>query len=276
MLRQTKTRLFSPGPSTKCAWDRINIVRNASRPSALHMIDFLFSDFFELHGDRLCGDDSAVVTGLAYFRGTPVTVIAQERGSTIKERQARNYAMMHPEGYRKARRLAMQAERFSRPVICIVDTPGAYPGIGAEERGQAEAIAQCLLFFSAVKTPVVSIVLGQGGSGGALALGTADRVFMLENATYSVISPEGFASICWKDASKAQEASEVMKLTAEDLAELHAVDEVIPEAAGGLHCDPEYSYQITSDLLKEALEDLMGKTAEDLVAERQRKLRYVI
>ena len=276
MLMQQKKMPFNTERTEVKAWEKISIVRNASRPSAMHLIDNLFDDFMELHGDRLYRDDNALIGGLAFFNDVPVTVIAQERGRNLKEQQMRNYAMVHPEGYRKVKRLALQAERFMRPVICIVDTPGAYPGIGAEERGQAEAIAQCLLMFSSLKTPVVSIIMGQGGSGGALALGTADKVFMFENATYSVISPEGFASICWKDASKAQEASEIMRITAEDLIELGIIDEIIPEVSGGLHCDPEYSYEILRERIVWALDVLLQMTPESLVAVRKHKLRHVI
>jgi acetyl-CoA carboxylase carboxyl transferase subunit alpha len=276
MLTQKEAMPFDPPKMESAPWEKVLLVRNSSRPSAMHLIRYLFDDFMELHGDRLYGDDKALVGGIAKFNGIPVTVIAQERDQSLKDRLMRNFAMMHPEGYRKAKRLAAQAERFKRPVICIVDTPGAYPGIGAEERGQAEAIAQCLLMFSALKTPVISIVIGQGNSGGALALATADKVFMFENAIFAVISPEGFASICWHDPSRAQEASEVMKMTAEDMAELGIVDEIIPEAKGGLHCDPEYSYRILRDSLTSALDDLLKEKLEDLTAERLNRLRYSI
>jgi acetyl-CoA carboxylase carboxyl transferase subunit alpha len=240
------------------------------------LVEYLFHDFIELHGDRTYGDDKALIGGIGFLDDIPVTVIAQERGSTVEERQARNHAMLHPEGYRKAKRLALQAERFHRPVVCVVDTPGAYPGIGAEERGQAEAIAQCLLCFSALKTPVISIIMGQGGSGGALALSTADRLLMFENATFSVISPEGFASIYWKDASRAKEAAEIMKMTARDIAAFGVVDAIIPEHAGGLQCDPEYSFAITRERLTWMLMDLLQQPPETLVENRRHKLRHTI
>ena len=256
-------------------WGKVSISRNASRPSAALLIENLFDSFMELHGDRLYGDDKALLGGIAYFNGVPVTVIAQERGRNLKEQRMRNYAMMHPEGYRKAMRLAMQAERFARPVISIVDTPGAYPGIGAEERGQAEAIAKCLALFSSLKTPVISVIMGQGGSGGALALSIADSVFMFENATYSVISPEGFASIYWKDAFRAREASKIMKITAEDLSQMGVVDEIIPEAAGGLHNDPNYSYRILQKRMVQVLESLRAETPKNLILKRGHKLRRV-
>ena len=275
MLNKEKTVWFSAGAGAT-PWEKICIVRDSTRPSAMHLIDHVFDQFVELHGDRFYGDDKALVGGIAYFRGVPVTVIAQERGRELGERQMRNYAMMHPEGYRKAKRLAIQAERFSRPVICLVDTPGAYPGVGAEQRGQAESIAQCLLTFSSLRTPVITVILGQGGSGGALALSVADMIFMFENATYSVISPEGFASICWKDATRAREASEIMRITAEDLADLGVVDEIIPEAPGGLHRNPEYSYAILRKRIAWALETLQNEPLDDLIAQRRLKLRQAI
>jgi len=238
------------------------------------MIEYILSDFTELHGDRVFGDDKALVGGIGILDGIPVTVIAQERGRNQKEHRERNNAMPHPEGYRKAKRLAGQAERFRRPILCVVDTPGAYPGIGAEERGQAEAIAQCLLFFSAVYTPVITVVLGQGGSGGALALCMADRILMLENATFSVISPEGFASIYWKDPRRAREASEIMKMTAHELLKLGVVDEIIPEHDGGLHNDRDYTFALLKTALKCALKELMSVPVERLVEERYCKLRH--
>ena len=273
---QEKIKQYEPLSKGARAWEKVEIVRNSKRPSSSELIDFLFDDFFELHGDRLCGDDKAVIGGVGFFEGIPVTVIAQERGRNTKERQMRNFAMPHPEGYRKAMRLAQQAERFSRPLICLVDTPGAYPGIEAEERGQAEAIAQCLKCFSSLKTPVISVVLGQGGSGGALALSTADKILMFENAIFSVISPEGFASICWKDSSRAKEASEIMKITAKDLYGLGIIDEIIPEAECGLQEDPVYSFEILREKLTDILADLMDKTPERLVQERISRIRNII
>lgn len=256
------------------AWNKVTIVRNTSRPSALQLLEYLLTDFMELHGDKAFSDDKALVGGIGIFNGIPITVISQERGRTPKEQRERNYAMLHPEGYRKAKRLAAQAEKFHRPILCIVDTPGAYPGIGAEERGQAESIAQCLLFFSTVKTPVISVILGQGGSGGALALSTADRILMLENATFSVISPEGFASIYWKDPLRAREAAEIMKLTANELVDMGVVDEIIPEVANGLHNDANYSFELLKFKLKDMLMELMSVPVEKLVAERRSKLRH--
>ena len=213
----------------KTAWDRVQISRKKGRPTAEDYIHSLFTDFMELHGDRLYKDDAAVIGGIAYFHGVPVTVIAQAKGKTTKENVRRNFAMPSPDGYRKACRLMKQAEKFCRPVICLVDTPGAFCGLEAEERGQGEAIARNLFELSALKIPVLSIVIGEGGSGGALALAVADEVWMLENAVYSILSPEGFASILWKDSSRANEAAEVMKLTAQDLKELGMIEKIIFE-----------------------------------------------
>lgn len=211
------------------AWNRVKTARMAERPTALGLINCIFKHFYELHGDRLYADDGAVVGGLAFFGNTPVTVIGQQKGKNIKENKIRNFGMPYPEGYRKALRLMKQAEKFGRPIICLVDTPGAYPGIGAEERGQGEAIAKNLAEMSDLKVPVLSIVIGEGGSGGALAMAVANEVWMLENSIYSVLSPEGFASILWKDSKRAGEAAQVMKITADDLYKLGIIEKVIPE-----------------------------------------------
>ena len=213
----------------KSAWERVTQSRRKDRPTGQDYIDILFDDFVELHGDRYYKDDRAVIGGIAYFQGKPVTVIAQAKGKTTKENLERNFAMPSPEGYRKALRLMKQAEKFGRPVICFVDTPGAFCGMEAEERGQGEAIARNLYEMSGLKVPVLSVVIGEGGSGGALALAVADEVWMLENSIYSVLSPEGFASILWKDSKRANEAAEVMKLTAEDLKRLGIIEQVIAE-----------------------------------------------
>lgn len=220
-----------PGRSSEelNAWDRVQISRKKNRPVGTDYIDALFEDFMEFHGDRYFKDDHAIVGGIAHFHGMPVTVIAQAKGRTTKENLDRNFAMPSPDGYRKALRLMKQAEKFGRPVICFVDTPGAFCGLEAEERGQGEAIARNLYELSGLKVPVLSVVIGEGGSGGALAMAVADEVWMLENAIYSVLSPEGFASILWKDSKRAAEAAEVMKLTADDLKRLGIVEQVIPE-----------------------------------------------
>ena len=211
------------------AWDRVLLSRQNDRPVGTDYIELLFTDFRELHGDRQFGDDGAIVGGIAMFHGRPVTVIVQEKGKTTKENIARGFGMPKPEGYRKALRLMKQAEKFHRPVFCIVDTPGAFCGMEAEERGQGEAIARNLWELSSLKTPLLTVVTGEGGSGGALAMAVADEVWMLENATYSILSPEGFASILWKDASKADEAAKAMKLTAGDVLKSGVIERVIPE-----------------------------------------------
>ncbi len=211
------------------AWDRVQIARSAARPTSLDFISAIFNKFMELHGDRVSRDDGAIVAGLASIDDITVTVIGQQKGRTIKQNMKRNYGMPNPSGYRKALRLMKQAEKFGRPIICFIDTPGAFCGIEAEERGQGEAIARNLYEMSGIKVPILSVVIGEGGSGGALALGVANEVWMLENATYSVLSPEGFASILWKDSKRANEAAEVMKITAADLKELSIVERIIAE-----------------------------------------------
>ena len=211
------------------AWERVQRARAANRPTSMSYIREIFTDFMELHGDRCYGDDGAVVGGIAYFGGRPVTVIGQQKGRTTKENITRNFGMPSPEGYRKALRLMKQAEKFNRPVICFVDTPGAFCGIEAEERGQGEAIARNLFEMSDMTVPILSIVIGEGGSGGALALAVGNEVWMLENATYTILSPEGFASILWKDAKLAPEAAKAMKVTARELQELHIIEKVIAE-----------------------------------------------
>ena len=232
------------------AWERVQISRKKDRPVGTDYIDALFTDFMELHGDRYFKDDHAIVGGIAYFHGIPVTVIAQAKGKTTKENLDRNFSMPSPDGYRKALRLMKQAEKFSRPVICFVDTPGAFCGLEAEERGQGEAIARNLFELSGLRVPVLSVVIGEGGSGGALAMAVADEVWMLENAVYSVLSPEGFASILWKDSKRASEAAEVMKLTAGDLKRLGIIEQVIPEPEG-----------FTDENMEGVCEDLDGRIA---------------
>ncbi len=213
------------------AWERVQTARSDKRPTTLDFISGIFNRFLELHGDRASGDDGAIVAGLAKIDSISVTVIGQQKGRNIKQNAKRNYGMANPDGYRKALRLMKQAEKFNRPIICFIDTPGAYCGIKAEEMGQGEAIARNLYEMSGIKVPILSIVIGEGGSGGALALGVANEVWMLENATYSILSPEGFASILWKDSKKAKDAAEVMKITAKDLKELDIIERIIPEVA---------------------------------------------
>jgi acetyl-CoA carboxylase carboxyl transferase subunit alpha len=216
-------------PAELTAWERVEIARGTNRPTSLDFISCIFNKFTELHGDRQGKDDGAVISGIAVIDGEYVTVIGLQKGRNLKENARRNYGMANPSGYRKALRLMKQAEKFNRPVICFVDTPGAYPGMEAEERGQGEAIARNLFEMSGLKVPVLSIIIGEGGSGGALALAVANEVWMMENAIYSILSPEGFASILWKDSRKAAEAAEVMKITAKDLFELHIIERIIPE-----------------------------------------------
>src|SRR3954462_14443764 len=219
-------------------WDRVQIARHPSRPTTLDYISQLFTDFFECHGDRTFGDDAAIVGGIAKFNGVPVTVIGHQRGKDTKEKIRRNFGMPHPEGYRKALRLMKQAEKFNRPIICFIDTKGAYPGKAAEERGQSEAIAKNLFEMAGFTVPIICVVIGEGGSGGALALGVGNHMHMLENSTYSVISPEGAASILWKDSSLAKQMAEAMKITAPHLKEMGIIDEIIPEVLGGAHRNP--------------------------------------
>lgn len=258
--------------STNAAWAKVRLARHPKRPTAVTLIRRLFPDFLELHGDRLFSDDPAIVGGLATFGGRPITVIAHEKGTNTDEKIHRNFGMPHPEGYRKALRLMRQAEKFRRPIVSIVDTPGAYPGIGAEERGIAQAIAMNLREMMRLSVPVVVIVLGEGGSGGALGIGVGDRIAMFENATYSILSPEGFAAILYKDAEQAPQAAALMKLTAADLYGLGTIDEVMPEGEG-LHVDPETGYVACEGFLARALATLSGIAPDVLLHQRYDKFR---
>lgn len=261
--------------SNLSAWDRVYLARHADRPKAQDYLPLLFDNFYELHGDRGVRDDKALIGGIAYFKGIPVTVLAQAKGKTTKENIERNFGMMNPEGYRKALRLAKQAEKFGRPIINIVDTSGAFPGKEAEERGQAEAIAQCLYTFSALEVPIISIVISEGGSGGALALSVGDRIAMLENAIYSILSPEGFASILWKDESRAQEAAEVMKLTSYDLLSKKIIDAIIKEPFGGAQQCIEYVAENLETYIEEELAVLMKMKTKDMLEKRYTKFRQI-
>ncbi|HDX9578955.1 acetyl-CoA carboxylase carboxyl transferase subunit alpha [Bacillus cytotoxicus] len=252
-------------------WDRVQIARHAERPTTLDYIELLFTDFFECHGDRLFGDDAAIVGGIAKYNGMPVTIIGHQRGKDTKENIRRNFGMPHPEGYRKALRLMKQAEKFNRPIICFIDTKGAYPGKAAEERGQSEAIARNLFEMAGLTVPVICIVIGEGGSGGALGLGVGNYVHMLENSTYSVITPEGAAAILWKDASKSKEAAEAMKITAANLKELGVIDEIIPEARGGAHRNVVKQAEYINLILQKTFEQLKGVSNEQLVENRYKK-----
>lgn len=257
------------------AWEKVELARMLGRPTALDYIERISDDFIELHGDRYFADDAAIVGGIGFIDNTPVTIVAQQKGRNTKENITRNFAMPHPEGYRKSLRLMKQAEKFKRPVICFVDTPGAFCGIGAEERGQGEAIANNLLEMMMLKVPIISIFIGEGGSGGALALGVADRIYMLENSIYSILSPEGFASILWKDSTKAKEASEVMKLTAQDLKGFSVIDEIIQEPEGGVHTDVDKMAQDIKNVIVKDLEDLKNKSIDEILDNRYNKFRIM-
>lgn len=256
-------------------WDRVQVARHAERPTTLDYIAHIFEDFIELHGDRTFRDDAAIVGGIASFNGQPITIIGHQRGKTTKENIRRNFGMPHPEGYRKALRLMKQAEKFNRPIICLIDTKGAYPGKAAEERGQSEAIARNLFEMAGLRVPVISIVIGEGGSGGALALGVANKILMLENATYSVISPEGAASILWKDATYAQQAAEAMKITAPDLKDLKIIDDIIPEVAGGAHKDVLAQANFMKQALELHLNELTKLTLDELIENRYTKFKNI-
>jgi len=254
-------------------WQRTLIARHQDRPGAIDYISGLLRDFTELHGDRLYGDDPAILGGIGWLDQRPVMVIGHHKGKSVKERVQRNFGMPHPEGYRKALRLMQMAEQFRHPVITFIDTPGAYPGVGAEERGQSEAIARNLLVMSRLRAPIIVVVIGEGGSGGALALGVGDRVLMLEHAVYSVISTEGCAAILWNDSAKAKEAAEAMKMTAPDLLRLGVIDEIISEPLGGAHRDPMKMVESMKQAVLQQVEKLDGMRLDDIVEQRYRKFR---
>ncbi|WP_137788669.1 acetyl-CoA carboxylase carboxyl transferase subunit alpha [Bacillus sp. E(2018)] len=256
-------------------WDRVQIARHAERPTTLDYIHYLFTDFIELHGDRLFGDDEAIVGGVAFYKDLPITIIGHQRGKDTKENLRRNFGMPHPEGYRKALRLMKQAEKFNRPIICFIDTKGAYPGKAAEERGQSEAIARNLVEMAGLTVPVICVVIGEGGSGGALALGVGNYVHMLENSTYSVISPEGAAAILWKDASMAKKAAESMRITAPDLKELGIIDEIIEEVKGGAHKDAKHQAKLIDQVLETSLDSLLSMSQEELINQRYEKYKKI-
>jgi acetyl-CoA carboxylase carboxyl transferase subunit alpha len=252
-------------------WQRSQLARHPKRPYTLDYLERICERFEEIHGDRGFGDDPAIVGGLGWIDGNPVMVIGQEKGRDTKQKILRNFGMPKPEGYRKALRLMKFAEKFRRPVLCLIDTMGAYPGIEAEERGQAEAIARNLLEMAKLQVPIVAVVIGEGGSGGALALGVADRVLMMEYAVYSVISPEGCASILWKDASMAPKAAEALKLTAPHLKELGVIDAIVPEPLGGAHANWDEAAQNLKEAVSNAFSELADLSAEELVEARYRK-----
>ena len=256
-------------------WQRAQLARHPKRPHTLDLFRLLLEDFIELHGDRVFGDDKAIVGGLARFEGDPVVAIGHQKGRDTRENIARNFGMPHPEGYRKALRLMELAAKFGKPIITFIDTPGAYPGLGAEERGQAEAIARNLREMAGLGTPIVCVVTGEGGSGGALAIGVANRVLMLEHAIYSVISPEGCAAILWGEAAKAPEAAELMRITAPDLLKLGVIDGIVPEPVGGAHRNWEETAENLRGPLRDALWELRSRTPEELCAERYEKFRKI-
>lgn len=255
------------------AWQRTQLARHAQRPYTLDYIRLLFEEFHELHGDRTFGDDPALVTGFAKYHGRPVVVLGQQKGRDTKQRVARNFGQAKPEGYRKALRIMQLAAKFNRPIFTFVDTPGAYPGLDAEERGQAEAVARNLREMSRLPVPIVVTITGEGGSGGALAIAVGDRVNMLENSIYSVISPEGCASILWRDSGKAELAAQALKITARDLADLNLIDEIVPEPEGGAHLDHEAAAALLDPVLDRSLRDLLALQPKELVDRRYEKFR---
>ena len=254
------------------AWQIAQVARHPMRPYTLDYLEMISPDFQELHGDRMYADDSAIIGGIGRIDGKAVMFIGHQKGRDTKERVRRNYGMPKPEGYRKAQRLMRMAEKFSLPVVTLIDTPGAYPGVGAEERGQSEAIAQSLYLMSGLKTPIISVVIGEGGSGGALAIGVGDRLLMLQYGIYSVISPEGCASILWKSADKAEDAAEAMRITAKDLSGFCLVDEILEEPLGGAHRDPKQAAEVLRNALLKNIEELEALSVEQLLEKRHRRL----
>jgi acetyl-CoA carboxylase carboxyl transferase subunit alpha len=262
-------------PERTPAWERVERARHPQRPYPMELIERIFTDFSEIHGDRAFGDDEAVACGMARLGADEVMVIGNRKGGSTKERVKRNFGMPHPEGYRKALRAMKFAEKFSRPVVTFIDLPGAFPGVGAEERGQAEAIARNLREMSRLRVPTISVISGEGGSGGALALAIADRVLILENALYFVISPEGCASIMWNDAGKKALAAEAMRISAPEVAALGCVDEIIAEPQDGIHTDREAGSGVLGSILRKHLDELKALTVDELVAARQKKFRNI-
>ncbi len=256
-------------------YDRVYLARKKERPNVKEYITNIFDDFYELHGDRLYRDDASIVGGIAMYKNMPVTVIGHQKGRTLEDNLTCNFGMSSPEGYRKAMRLMKQAEKFKRPIITFIDTPGAYPGLEAEENGIGEAIARNLMEMSTLQVPVIAFIIGEGGSGGALALGVGDRVVMLENAIYSILSPEGFASILWKDGSRASDAADVMKLTAKDLLEMNVIDDIIREPLGGITKEPTYVYRNIKKYLDKTLGELNKLSVTSLLSKRYSKFRNI-
>jgi acetyl-CoA carboxylase carboxyl transferase subunit alpha len=270
-LEQKAKKLRADIYSRLTRWQRVQLARHPQRPYTLDYIERMTSEFFELHGDRAYGDDPAIVGGFAVLNGRNVAVVGHQKGRTTKEKLHRNFGMPHPEGYRKALRIMKLAAKFRRPIISLVDTPGAFPGIGAEERGQAEAIARNLFEMSHLPTPIIVVIIGEGASGGALGIGVGDRVLMMENTWYSVISPEGCAAILWRDSTKAEQAAEAMKLTAADLLELGVVDKAVPEPVGGAHQNYDEAARILKENIVAELDELMKISAQQLIEARIEK-----
>lgn len=273
-LEQLKSKVKAAS-KTEAAWKTVELARHPDRPYSLDYISRIFDGFVELHGDRCFGDDAAIVGGIGFLAGRPVTVIANQKGRTLKENMRRNHGMANPEGYRKALRLAKQAEKFRRPIVTFVDTSGAYPGLGAEERGIGEAIARNLRDFSRLKTPVICVIIGEGGSGGALGICVGDKIYMLENAVYSVISPEGCASILLRDAGKAKDAAAMLRITSSDLLDFKVVNGIIPEPPGGAHTDVDAAAAAVKEVLVRDLEDLCSRNPSVLVRYRNQKIRKI-
>ncbi|MGA8026248.1 MAG: acetyl-CoA carboxylase carboxyltransferase subunit alpha [Bryobacteraceae bacterium] len=262
-------------PSTNPSWQRVQLARHPKRPHSSDYIQGLITGFEELHGDRFFGDDKSIVGGTGFFEGRPVMVISQQKGRDTKEKLLRNFGMPKPEGYRKALRLMRLAAKFRRPIITLIDTPGAYPGIDAEERGQAEAIAYNLREMARLPSPVITVIIGEGGSGGALAMGVGNRVYMLENAYYSVIAPESCAAIIWRDSGKAPLAAAALRMTATDLLEMKLIDGIVSEPPGGAHLDPDAAVQALRQTLKQALDELSNRPPEQIMEERYTKFRQM-
>ena len=273
LLEERLARLRKETYENLTPWQRVQLARAPGRPTTLDVLEKAFQDFIELHGDRAFADDPAIVGGLAYLEGEKVVVVGHQKGRDTKENLQRNFGMPHPEGYRKAMRLMDLADRFGYPFLTFVDTPGAYPGVSAEERGQAWVIAQSIQRMSRLRVPAVTVILGEGGSGGALAIAVANRVLILENAWYSVISPESCAAILWRDAKEAPKAAEALKLTAKDLLQLKVVDAIVPEPEGGAHKAPDRAIRNIKEALLKALEELKGLSPEALYEDRYRRFR---
>jgi len=273
LLEERLARLRKETYENLTPWQRVQLARASGRPTTLDVLEKAFQDFIELHGDRAFADDPAIVGGLAYLEGEKVVVVGHQKGRDTKENLQRNFGMPHPEGYRKAMRLMDLADRFGYPFLTFVDTPGAYPGVSAEERGQAWVIAQSIQRMSRLRVPAVTVILGEGGSGGALAIAVANRVLILENAWYSVISPESCAAILWRDAKEAPKAAEALKLTAKDLLQLKVVAAIVPEPEGGAHKDPDRAIRNIKEALLKALEELKGLSPEALYEDRYRRFR---